>query len=120
MALQILYVCARGNEQDDSDYVLAPLLARLTRALGEMTFIFLALMSVPVMLMTWISGAAIMRQVEWLEGGNVFFAGVAVLLVVWGVGLLALMGTRFMAECVFAFFSMADDLSVLRKKPNTL
>lgn len=116
MALQSLYVCARDDEnQYDSDYVVAPLLARLTRAHGEMAFIFLALMSLPAMLMIWMGGAAVMQRVEWLEAKNVFFAGLATFLFAWGLGLLALICARFMAECMFAFFSMAHDLSQLRK-----
>jgi hypothetical protein len=117
MALQVLYVCARDDESaDDSEYVVLPLLARLTRAHGEMAFIFLALMSVPAMLMTWTGGATVIQHVEWLETEHVFYAGLATFFFAWLLGLLALLGARFMAECMFAFFSMAHDLSILRKK----
>jgi len=117
MALQALYVCTRDNgDGHDSEYVVAPLLARLTRTHGEMVFIFLALMSVPAMLLTWMGGATVMQHVEWLEVKNVFIAGLATFLFAWGLGLMALIGARFVAECIFAFFSMAHDLSLLRRK----
>lgn len=117
MTLQVLYFCARDDgDEYASEYVIAPLLAQLTRACGEMLFIFLALMSVPAMLMTWMGGATVMHHVEWLETENVFIVGLAILLFAWGLGLLALISARFIAECLFAFFSMAHDLSILRKK----
>jgi hypothetical protein len=121
MALQVLYRCIHADENRyGSDYVVTPLLARLTRAHGEMAFVFLGLMSVPAMLMTWMGGATIMRHVNWLETENIFFAGIATFLFAWSFALLALIGSRFIAECIFAFLSMAHDLSILRKKSFTI
>lgn len=116
LALKALYVRAREiKDFPDSDYVVVPVIAMLTKTNGEMIFIFLAVMSIPATLLTWLGGGFLAEHIPILGVGNVFFAGILAFILSWLVGFLALIVTQFLAEWTLALFSIANDVNVLRR-----
>jgi len=116
LAIKTLYLRAREiRDYPDSDYVMVPVIAMLTKTNGEMVFIFLAVMSIPAMLLTWLGGSTITYLVGFLDVGNIFFAGIFAFLMSWFFGFLVLILTQFLAEWTLALFSIANDINVLRR-----
>ena len=116
LAIKTLYLRAREiRDYPDSDYVVVPVMAMLTKTNGEMLFIFLGAMSVPAMLLTWLGGSAVTYLVDFLDVGNIFFAGIFAFILSWVVGFLALVLTQLLAEWTLAIFSIANDVNVLRR-----
>ena len=108
----------------ESDYVITPILAVMMVTVGEVVFIFLALMSVPAMLTVWFAGRALFHSASSIgymlsalnlfSFGNTFLAGIGVFITYWVVGFLTLVGFRLITETVLALVSIAKDASILR------
>lgn len=115
LAIKVLYLRAREiKDSPDSDYVVVPVMAMLLKTNGEMIFIFLAVMSLPAMLLTWLGGSTVLYMLD-LDVGNIFFGGILVFLMSWVIGFSALIFAQFLAEWTLALFSIAGDVSILRR-----
>lgn len=120
LAIKAFYLRAKEvSNYPDSDYVVAPVIAMLIKANGEMIFIFLGVMSVPAILLTWLGGQVITYYFDFLDVGNVFFAGIFAFLWLWAVGFAALIIAQLIAEWTLAIFSIANDVNVLRRSASS-
>jgi phosphoglycerol transferase MdoB-like AlkP superfamily enzyme len=116
LALKVLYMRAASIEEaPESDYVVGPIMATLTKTAGEMVFIYLAVMSVPAMLLTWAGLDATTQVMTCRLVRNTFMAGLGVLVMNWVVGFLALLLTQLAAEWTLAVFSIAGDVNLIRR-----
>jgi len=120
LAIKTLYLRAREiREYPDSDYIVVPVVAMLTKTSGEMIFIFLGVMSIPAMLLTWLGGGVVNyllgMDLGFLGAGNIFFAGIFAFIMSWVVCFLALVLTQLLAEWTLALFSIANDVNILRR-----
>jgi hypothetical protein len=116
LAVKTLYLRAKDiTSLPDSDYVVVPVIAMLTKTGGEMLFIFLAIMSLPATLLAWLGGSSIAYYVDFIPSGSVFFAGIYAFLLSWIIGFFALVLTQFFAEWTLALFSIANDVNLLRR-----
>jgi hypothetical protein len=116
LVAKVLYLRAREiKDYPDSDYVVVPVMAMVTKTNGEMILTFLAVMSVPAMLITWFSGGAMPVLSDFEDLGNAFFGGIAAFLLCWAIGFLMLVLTQLLAEWTLAIFSIANDTNILRR-----
>ena len=120
LSLKTLFL--RANEIEnypDSDYIVVPIIAMLTKTYGEMMFIFYGIMSIPFMLMTWTTGGNFVRNYGVffpnLGVRNIFLLGLLAFLVCWVIAYLTLIFTKFLAEWIQALFSIANDIGALRR-----
>ena len=114
----------------ESDYIITPIIAQVMVAVGEMAFIFLALMSVPAMLAVWFGGRSlfhggsslgfILSSMSIVGGSNVFLAGISVFIMFWVIGFLTLITFRLFTEITLALVSIAKDASIIRTKTTTI
>jgi hypothetical protein len=108
----------------ESEYIITPILAVMMVTVGEVVFIFLALMSIPAMLTIWFAGSSLfygassigymLAALNVLNPGSIFLAGIGVFLMSWIVGFLTLIGLRLITEATLAVVSIAKDASILR------
>ncbi len=116
LAAKVLYIRAREiKDYPDSDYVVVPVMAMLTKTNGEMILAFLAVMSGPAMLITWFSGGVMPVLGEFEDLGNAFWGGIVAFAMCWAVGFLALVVMQLLAEWTLALFSIANDTNILRR-----
>ena len=117
-------------DQPESDYIITPIIAHVMIAIGEMVFIFLALMSVPAMLAVWFGGRSLfhggsllgymLSSFSLVGGSNVFLAGIIVFVMFWIIGFLTLISFRLITEIALALVSIAKDASIIRTKTTTI
>lgn len=108
----------------ESEYIITPIIARMTVTFGEVFFIFLAIMSVPAMLAIWLAGSSlfygsgtiglVLSFLAFVNPGNIFLAGIAALIMSWVLGFMVLILSRLVTETVLALVSIANDASILR------
>lgn len=108
----------------ESEYVITPILAVMMVTVGEVVFLFLALMSVPAMLTVWFAGwslfhgassiSMMLSALNMFGPGNIFLAGIGVFITSWVVGFLTLVVFRLITEATLAVVSIAKDASILR------
>jgi len=108
----------------ESEYIITPIIALMTVTYGEVAFIFLAIMSVPAMLAVWLAGSSLfhgggsigmfLSMVDLINPGNIFMAGIMILIMSWVIGFLTLILSRLLTETVLALVSIAKDASILR------
>lgn len=111
LVVKILYLrAAEIMDYPDSDYVVVPVIAMLMKTKGQMMLVFFGVISVPAMLMVWFGSSAVFPGSE-----NVFVSGIAVFILSWMIGFLSLIVAQFCAEWTLAVFSIAGDMSILRK-----
>ncbi len=116
LVAKVLYVRAREiSDYPDSDYVVVPVLAMLTRTNGEMALAFFAVMSVPAMILTWFAGGAVDFLGAFDGVGNAFFGGIVAFFTFWAIGFFALILMQLLAEWTLAIFSIANDANILRR-----
>ena len=122
---KILY--QRFSELEDlpeSEYIITPIIAKVMVTAGEVTFIFLAVMSVPAMLAIWLAGSSlfygagsiglVLSMLSVVSPGSIFMAGILALILFWAVGFMTLIISRLITETVLALVSIAKDASILR------
>lgn len=111
--LVVKILCARAAEimdYPDSDYVVVPVIAMLMKTKGQMLLVFFGIISVPAMLMVWFGGGALCP-----DSGNAFVSGIVAFILSWMIGFLSLIVAQFCAEWTLAVFSIASDMSILRR-----
>jgi len=110
LALKVLYIRAGEiMEYPDSDYVVVPVVAMLMKTKGQMCLIFFGALSVPVMLMVWFAGG------DMFSMEDVFVNGILAFILAWVIGFMSLIAAQFCAEWTLAVFSIANDMSLLRR-----
>ena len=125
MITKILYQRFAGIvDLPESEYIITPIIAMMIVTFGEIFFIFMAIMSVPAMLAVWLAGAsltvgsgsigAFLSMMSFVNPGNLFLAGIFVLILSWVVGFLTLIFARLLTETTLALVSIAKDASILR------
>jgi hypothetical protein len=125
MITKILYQRFAGIvDLPESEYIITPIIAMIMVTFGEIFFIFMAVMSVPAMLAVWLAGAsltvgsgsigAFLSMLSFVNPGNIFLAGIFVLILSWVVGFLTLIFARLLTETTLALVSIAKDASILR------
>ncbi len=118
LALQTMFV--RGGqirEMPESDYVVAPIVGLLAAMWGEMTFLFLAAMSVPAMIAAWCASQSVPLPLIWSRGSqNDFLDGIFVFLACWITGFVALVIGRWIKEWVLVIIQIAQDVHAIRSK----
>jgi len=125
MITKILYQRFAGIvDLPESEYIITPIIAMMIVTFGEIFFIFMAIMSVPAMLAVWLAGAsltvgsgsigAFLSMMSFVNPGNLFLAGIFVLILSWVVGFLTLVFARLLTETTLALVSIAKDASILR------
>ena len=125
MVTKILYQRFAGIvDLPESEYVITPIIALMTVTFGEVFFIFLAIMSAPVMLDIWLAGSSlsfgsgtvglVLPFLAFVNPGNIFLAGIGALIMFWVIGFLVLILSRLLTETVLALVSIANDASILR------
>jgi hypothetical protein len=125
ITIKILY--QRFSELVDlpeSEYIITPIIAKVIVTVGEVFFIFLAVMSVPAMLAIWLAGSSlfygagsiglVVSMLTFVSPGNIFMAGILALIMFWVVGFSVLIFSRLITETVLALVSIAKDASILR------
>jgi|688.fasta_scaffold271076_2 hypothetical protein len=95
----------------NSEFVIAPIMAIFITLHGEVAFIFLAIMSMPVALLVWFS-ASFMFPIDIDDG---FFGGLYAFIVCWVVGFSIYCITRFIREWTMAIFSIANNIDLIRR-----
>jgi hypothetical protein len=119
LALQTMFIRG-GNirELPESEYVVSPIVGLLVAMFGEMAFVFLGVMSVPVMVGTWCGTMAIPAlPLLWqMQGDNTFLNGISIFLSCWLTGLFALVVARWLKEWTLAVIQIAQDVHVIRGK----
>jgi hypothetical protein len=113
-----------------SEYIITPIIAQVIVTVGEVFFIFLAVMSVPAMLAIWLGGTSLsygmgsigsfLSLVDILNPGGIFMAGISVFIMSWVIGFLILVFARLTTETVLALVSIAKDASIIRTKTTTI
>jgi hypothetical protein len=108
----------------ESEYIITPIIALIMVTFGEVFFIFLAIMSVPAMLAIWLAGASLtygsgsigmfLSVLPFISPGNIFLAGIYVLILCWVIGFLTLIFARLITETTLALVSIAKDASIIR------
>jgi hypothetical protein len=122
---KLLYQRSKGIvDLPESDYVITPILGVIMVTIGEVVFIFLALMSVPAMLTIWFAGRSLFHGVSSIgmmlsalnvfSPSSIFLAGISVFVMSWVVGFMTLVFFRLVTETVLAVVSIAKDASILR------
>lgn len=123
---KILYQrSAEIAEMPESEYIITPIIAQIMVTFGEVIFIFMAMMSVPAMLTVWFAGSSLfyggsaigfmLSSLNVINTGNIFLAGIGVLIMSWVFGFLALIISRLITETTLALVSIAKDASILRR-----
>jgi hypothetical protein len=123
--IKILFQRAKEiTDLPKSEYIITPIIALMMVTYGEVIFIFLAMMSVPAMLTVWFAGSSLLHgsssigyllsELNVLNPGNIFLAGIGVFVMSWVTGFLTLVFTRLFTEFVLALVSIAKDASILR------
>jgi len=111
-------VFLRGDEimrLPDSAFVIAPIVAALILLHGEVALIFLAVMSVPAMLLTWFySGMA--AQFYPIPAEQAFLGGIMVFVLFWVMGFLVYVLARWIQEWTLAIFSIAQNVDLIQKR----
>lgn len=126
MVTKILYQrSAEIAEMPESEYIITPIIAQIMVTFGEVIFIFMAMMSVPAMLTVWFAGSSLsqggsaigfmLSSLNVINTGNIFLAGIVVLIMSWVFGFLVLIITRLITETTLALVSIAKDASILRR-----
>ena len=127
MTTKILYQrYAEIVDLPESEYIITPIIALVMVTFGEVFFIFLAIMSVPAMLVIWLAGASLgygtgsigmfLSMMPFISAGNIFMAGGYALILCWGIGFLVLIFARLVTETTLALVSIAKDASILRNQ----
>ena len=120
LALKLLYLRAADvRALPDSDYVVAPIVSILITVYGEMAFLFLGVVSIPLMLMMWLASAQdgyTLHQLTVLPANAGFLGGLGAFLSCWALGFGALLLTRLLREWLMALFSIAQDVHLLRRR----
>ena len=108
----------------ESEYIITPIIAKVIVTVGEVFFIFLAVMSVPAMLAIWLAGSSlfygsgsiglVVSMLRFVSPGNIFMAGIFALIMFWVVGFSVLIFSRLITETVLALVSIAKDASIIR------
>ncbi|MBN1669939.1 MAG: hypothetical protein JXR37_02825 [Kiritimatiellae bacterium] len=116
LAVKVLFIRAgEVKSLPDSDYVVMPIVAILFKALGEMAFVALGVMSVPAMILRWLGGEPVRFMFQQVPIQNAFLAGIFLLAGFWVLGFFAVVATRLSAEWTLAIFSIANDVNRLRR-----
>lgn len=120
LALQTMFI--RGGairELPESDYVVSPIVGLLVAMLGEMAFVFFAVMSVPAMVGVWCNSMAVPNlPVLWqMQSDNTFINGLSLFLSCWLTGFFSLVATRWLKEWTLAVIQIAQDVHAIRGKP---
>lgn len=111
----------------ESEYIITPIIALMMVTFGEIFFLFLAIMSVPAALAVWLAGSSLSTGSGsigmflamfsgYITPGNIFLAGIFVLILSWVIGFLTLIFARLLTETTLALVSIAKDASILRKQ----
>lgn len=120
LALKLLFARAADvRALPDSDYVVAPIVGILVTVYGEMVFVFLGVMSLPLALMAWCvtdRDTSTFWQLTVMPVTPGFVGGFKAFLGCWAVGFGALLLTRLLRECLMAVFSIAQDVHLLRRR----
>lgn len=125
MITKILYQrAAEIVDLPESEYIITPIIARMLVTFGEVTFIYLAIMSVPAMLAIWLAGSSlfygsgaiglVLSSLAFISPGNIFLSGIGALIMFWVIGFMVLVFSRLLTETVLALVSIANDASILR------
>lgn len=125
ITIRILYQrFAEIVDLPESEYVITPIIAQVMVTIGEVFFIFLAIMSVPAMLAIWLAGPSLsyatgsiglfLSIFSYFYSGGFFLAGITVLIMSWVIGFLGLIFARLVTETVLALVSIAKDASIMR------
>lgn len=116
LSVKTLYIRAREiAEYPDSDYVIVPIIATLIRTTGEMVFVFLAAISLPAIILTWLTQGMVTDMFDFVDTGNLFLSGIYAFIMCWVVGFFTMVISMFITEWTLAIFSIASDVSILRK-----
>jgi len=99
----------------DSAFTIAPIVATFMTLVGETTFIFLAVMSLPAMLMAWLAGS-VARGFTPLPIGGGFLAGPVAFILFWIIGFLSYVVARWLQEWTLAIFSIAQNVDLMRRR----
>jgi len=126
LALQALFLRALEIRKLPSGrYTVAPMVELVLRGIGEAAMAALLVMAVPAMLVVWCNGfplvlhllpslpnlaACLLRASD----GPRFWSGISTLVALPAQGLVALIGSYFVAEAVIALFAIAEDVGELR------
>ena len=120
LSLKLLYLRAADVQAlPDSDYVVAPIVSILITVYGEIVFLFLGVMSIPLTVMAWLISDQDLfsfRELTFAPIQTGFWGGLLTFLTCWGIGFLALLLTRFLREWLMAIFSIAQDVHLLRRR----
>lgn len=120
LQLKLLYMRAADVQAlPDSDYVVAPIVSILITVYGEIVFLFLGVMSLPLTVMAWFISDHDMfslRELTFVPIQTGFWGGLLTFLTCWGIGFCALLLTRFLREWLMAIFSIAQDAHLLRRR----
>jgi len=116
LSLKVLYL--RGSDMKkhpDSDYVIVPIIAESLKIYGEMLFFFLAAISLPTALLIWFGGQTIINKFQVIDMGSIFLSGITTFFTIILFSISSIIVTRFLSEWIFVFFSIADDLNIMRR-----
>jgi len=123
--LSLKAIFLRGKEiknLPDSNFIVIPIIATIMVLSGEVFFIFLGAMSVPVMLLVWLGGAVsyeiIPTGLYVPNFGDTFFASLVAFGYCWVAGFLVYLAMRCIQEWTMAFFSIAHNVDLLQKRSN--
>jgi len=117
LVTKLLYTRAMEiKEYPESEYVIAPVMAMLTKITGEMAILFLGVMSIPSLFVTWFARdiMPIFSQLNEIID-NAFWGGIVAFLYCWILGFTVLLITQYIAEWTLAVFSIANNTSIIRK-----
>lgn len=115
LALKVLFVrSAEIKALPDSDFTVLPIMVVLIKAMGEMSFVFLAVMSAPLLLLLWLGGDGLLHAFGLATDKN-FLAGIAGFVFAWLAAFGSLLLAYFTAEWTMALFSIANDANLLRR-----
>ncbi len=124
IAIKMLYL--RGLEVDkypDSDFIVVPILGTLLKTWGQMYFTFSLIMSVPAMIIIWLTGDHALLQLLVMLSlppqlgmtDAIFILGILVFIYTLVSGYFVMILTQFIAEWTLALFSIAHDVNILRR-----
>jgi hypothetical protein len=116
LALQTMFV--RGGqirELPESEFVAAPIAGMLAALWGEMLFLFLAIVSAPVMVGVWCESRGVSIPLFWRgNSDNRFLDGLFLFLSCWITGFAALVAGRLIKEWLSAVIGIAQDVRAIR------
>ena len=111
----------RGNQIvnfKNSEFIVTRIVATLVSTTGEIGLIFLGVMSVPAMLLTWLA-AGVANDVLPFYVENGFFYGVSIFAMCWIIGFFAYVVSRWLRETTMAIYSIAHNVEQIEKGQKT-